>query len=72
MVPILLSAPRPRPLPPSPVRGPRRHETIPANANDVALAALTTAQADSTVADTAPNVPANPGFALILLSAGRK
>jgi hypothetical protein len=36
------------------------------NANDAALTALTTAQTGSTVADTAPNAPANPGFDLIL------
>jgi hypothetical protein len=36
------------------------------NANDAALTALTTAQTGSSVADTAPNAPANPGFDLIL------
>ena len=36
------------------------------NANDATLTALTTAQTGSTVADTAPNAPANPGFDLIL------
>jgi hypothetical protein len=39
------------------------------NANDAALTGLTTAQAGSTVADTAPNAPANPGFDLILHAA---
>jgi len=36
------------------------------NANDATLTALTTAQAGSRVADTAPNALANPGFDLIL------
>jgi hypothetical protein len=36
------------------------------NANDATLTALTTAQTGSTVTDTAPNAPANPGFDLIL------
>jgi hypothetical protein len=36
------------------------------NANDATLTALATAQTGSTVADTAPNAPANPGFDLIL------
>ena len=39
------------------------------NANDATLTALTTAQTGSTVADTAPNAPANPGFDLILAAA---
>jgi len=39
------------------------------NANDAALTGLTTAQAGSTVADPAPNAPANPGFDLILHAA---
>jgi len=39
------------------------------NANDATLTALTTAQTGSTVADTAPNAPANPGFDLILHAA---
>ena len=36
------------------------------NANDAALTALTAAQTGSTVADPAPNAPANPGFDIIL------
>jgi hypothetical protein len=36
------------------------------NANDATLTGLTTAQTGSTVADTAPNAPANPGFDLVL------
>jgi len=36
------------------------------NASDAILTALTTAQPGSTVADTAPNAPANPGFDLFL------
>ena len=36
------------------------------NANDATLTALTAAQTGSTVADHAPNAPANPGFDLIL------
>jgi hypothetical protein len=39
------------------------------NANDATLTALTTAQTGSTVADTAPNAPASPGFDLILQAA---
>ena len=39
------------------------------NANDATLTALTTAQTGSTVADTAPNAPANPGFDLVLHAA---
>jgi hypothetical protein len=36
------------------------------NANDATLTSLATAQTGSAVADTAPNVPANPGFDLVL------
>jgi hypothetical protein len=36
------------------------------NANDATLTELATAQTGSTVADTAPNAPANPGFDLVL------
>ena len=36
------------------------------NANDAMLTALATAQTGSTVADTAPNAPASPGFDVIL------
>ena len=39
------------------------------NANGATLTALTTAQTGSTVADTAPNAPANPGFDLVLEAA---
>ena len=39
------------------------------NANDATLTALTTAKTGSTVADPAPNAPANPGFDLILHAA---
>jgi hypothetical protein len=39
------------------------------NANDATLTALATAQTGSTVADPAPNAPANPGFDLILSAA---
>ena len=36
------------------------------NANDAALTVVATAQTGSTVADTAPNAPANSGFDLIV------
>jgi hypothetical protein len=36
------------------------------NANDATLTGLVTAQTGSTVADPAPNAPANPGFDLIV------
>jgi hypothetical protein len=36
------------------------------NANDATLTVLATAQTGSTVADTAPNAPANAGFDLIV------
>ena len=36
------------------------------NANDAALTVVATAQTGSTVADTAPNAPANSGFDLII------
>ena len=36
------------------------------NANDATLTSLATAQTGSTVAGTAPNAPANPGFDLVL------
>ena len=39
------------------------------NANDATLTVLTTAQTGSTVADTAPNAPANPGFDLVVEAA---
>ena len=39
------------------------------NANDAALTALAPAQTGSTVADTSPNAPANPGFDLVLQAA---
>jgi hypothetical protein len=39
------------------------------NANDAALTGLTTNQTGSTVADPAPNAPANPGFDLVLEAA---
>ena len=39
------------------------------NANDATLTELATAQTGSTVADTAPNAPANPGFDLVLRAA---
>jgi hypothetical protein len=39
------------------------------NANDAMLTALATAQRGSTVADTAPNAPANPSFDLVLEAA---
>ncbi len=39
------------------------------NANDAALTALAPAQTGSTVADTAPNAPANSGFDLVLQAA---
>jgi hypothetical protein len=39
------------------------------NANDAILTGLTTAHTGSTVADPAPNAPANPGFDLILEAA---
>jgi hypothetical protein len=38
-------------------------------ANDAALTGLTTAHTGSTVADPAPNAPANPGFDLVLEAA---
>ena len=39
------------------------------NANDATLTGLTAAQTGSTVADTAPNAPANPGFDLVITAA---
>src|SRR5258707_10668414 len=36
------------------------------NANDAKLTELTTAQANSTVEDTAPNAPAQPGFSIVV------
>jgi len=39
------------------------------NANDATLTELATAQRGSTVADTAPNAPANPSFDLVLRAA---
>lgn len=39
------------------------------NANDATLTVLATAQSGSTVADSAPNAPAGPGFDLILHAA---
>ena len=39
------------------------------NANDATLTSLATAQTGSTVAGTAPNAPANPGFDLVLHAA---
>jgi hypothetical protein len=36
------------------------------NANDAALTQLSTAQTGSTVDDTSPNAPANPGFAVVV------
>jgi hypothetical protein len=39
------------------------------NANDATLTVLATTQTGSTVADTAPNAPANPGFDLVITAA---
>jgi hypothetical protein len=39
------------------------------NANDATLTGIVTAQTGSTVADTAPNAPANPGFDLVIMAA---
>src|SRR6516225_1731910 len=44
-------------------------EAISVNANDATLTELATAQRGSTVADTAPNAPANPSFDLVLRAA---
>jgi hypothetical protein len=39
------------------------------NANDATLTGLSAAQTGSTVADTAPNAPASPGFDLVITAA---